>query len=285
MRLIIANAGRVAAIASGWRILLWIAIVVATLIVTALALAAIMRVQRSRVQRRVRLELINRGNVRSRYALRAESPQDGLRFAFILDGVRLQGDEAPVTSRPTQTQAATQPTDTKTPNKAKNQAMGLGRLAADVLSTLGSILPRSVGSPLLQASARIRQGQATVRRVEQLPGRVTKVAPARPASAARPAAQVVATTSLAAGWVQTPFVEPGSSLRIELLIDPLSPYERQHRVFTVESRSLEQPGSPPEITEGDVRMVGLTALQWYAPFVATVIIAAAFLVIALSLIG
>ena len=110
--------------------------------------------------------------------------------------------------------------------------MRAGSTVAGLLDSLGALLPRSVGTPLLRASAQIRRGQGAVRRVERVPRRAaqlkSRVAPGRPPTRPQPVPATrqgpipppIASATIKPGWVETPVVEPGETLAIDLLIDP-----------------------------------------------------------------
>jgi hypothetical protein len=82
-------------------------------------------------------------------------------------------------------------------------------------------------------------------------------------------------------WSRTPFVEPGNSLGVDLLIDPVDPYQPGINLypFEVKSRSAQQPEATLVIEEGEAQVAGITRLQRYGPMLA--IFAAAVAVIAL----
>jgi hypothetical protein len=81
------------------------------------------------------------------------------------------------------------------------------------------------------------------------------------------------------GWVETPIVQPGETLAVDLLIDPLHPHDAQTYSFTIKSRSLEQPGSREVTEEGSVQIVGSTFFERYSPF----LIALGFAALAIGL--
>jgi hypothetical protein len=282
-------------------------------IFTALAVLAawwiLLRGQATRFQQTYLLDISNLGNARSQYALRADDPAGALRFTFVLGDRRLSGQAVvqpgQAAARPQQTEAAV-PTHSPsselragvdTIKGAKGKGMRVGSNVGNALGSLGSLLPRSVGSPLLRAAAQIRQGQSSVRRVEQLPGRAirvgSKVVPGRasaqpqPTASSRqePAPPATAFQAIEQGWVRTPFVEPGETLMINLFIDPDNPYQTRTYPFVVESWSLEQPEGSLIVEEGSVQIVKPTFLQLYSPFLVTVIVAAAIWLLARAVIG
>lgn len=72
-------------------------------------------------------------------------------------------------------------------------------------------------------------------------------------------------------WAETPVIDPGSALTVELIIDPANPYEKQEYTFTVNSRSAEQPEATLVSEQGTVQMVGIPWFKRFFPvFVAVV---------------
>ena len=298
---------------SGWTWGLTIVAALAVLVVWWVLL----RRQAKRFQQTYRLEISNLGNVQSQYALQADDPVGALRFTFAVGGRPLsrpavvQPEQA--AARPTQTEAAvpTRPPSSElragvdTIKSTKGRGMHLGSEVANALSSLGNLLPRSAGAPLLRAGAQIRQGQSSVRRVEQLPKRAKRVsskvvlgrasarpqpaASARPQPAAsfrqEPAPPATAFQTIEQPWVETPFVEPGETLVVGLSIDPDDPHQTQTYPFVVESWPLEQPEGSLIVEESSVQIVKLTFLQRYSPFLVTAIVAAAIWLLALAVIG
>jgi hypothetical protein len=290
---------------SGWTWGLTIVVALAVLVVWWVLL----RRQAKRFRQKYLLEITNLGNVRSQYALQADDPAGALRFTFVAGDLPLSGQMVaqpePVAARPTQTEAVvpTHPTSSDlragvdTIKSAKGTGMRLGSTVANALGSLGNLLPRSVGAPLLSAAAQIRRGQSSVRRVEQLPGRARRVssraaprrttARPRPAASSRqePAPPTTAIQTIEQGWVETPFVEPGETLVIDLSIDPDDPYQTQTYPFVVESWSLEQREGSLIIEESSVQIVKPTFLQRYSPFMVTTIVAVAIWLLARAVIG
>lgn len=201
--------------------------------------------------------------------------------------------------------------------QAKGFMMGAANALAGILSTVGVLLPPSMRGPLMGTASRIRRGQGAVRRVESLPRRVsgskpksfahspystpsqgTSTAPAGAGPGAATAPEAASTqggaTSAAAGekfavapvgsflepgWVETPFVQPGQTLAVDLFIDPLRPHDAETYFFTIKSRSLEQPEGPVVTEEGSIQIIGSTFFERYSPF----LIALGFAALAIGL--
>lgn len=194
-------------------------VIVVVVILAVLAAVVVARLQKRGRRKQLRLEVVNLGNAWSRYGLYAAEPTGSLVFEFTLDGDPLledgleahgQGGGGATVPHHTTTPA---PASSGQPEKEKAQAPGeakekagqaaaqaqekaklaltLGGAIADILGTVGMILPRSVGSPMLQAASRMRRGQSTATRVQQAPrqigGQVEKVKSASSAAQQVPA--------------------------------------------------------------------------------------------------
>lgn len=59
------------------------------------------------------------------------------------------------------------------------------------------------------------------------------------------------------GWSVTPYVEPGQSLVVQLLVSPLRAPRTQHYAFRVLSRTAEEEAAQPVIEHGTVALQGL----------------------------
>jgi len=156
--------------------------------------------------------------------------------------------------------------------------MRISGAIADVLSSVGMMLPPSVRTPLLRASSQLRRGRSSVRRVKQLPGRVTRRMPsasttkAKVSPEARPVRPKVVST-----WLQTPLVEPGEALNVDLFISPVKFRQDESYPFKVLSRSVEQEEAPLVTEEGCIQIAGTSRLRRYSPYLLILVIAAIIL--------
>jgi hypothetical protein len=64
-----------------------------------------------------------------------------------------------------------------------------------------------------------------------------------------------------AGWSVTPYIEPGQSLVVQLLVSPVKRPRSQHYAFRVLSRSAEAEGAEPLVEHGTVALRGLSAAR------------------------
>ncbi len=72
-------------------------------------------------------------------------------------------------------------------------------------------------------------------------------------------------------WVQTPSVEPGETLVVDLLVDPIiRPRQAQQYPITVISQSVEQEDAPLVIGEGNVQIEVVSWFHRLLPFLVLV---------------
>jgi len=282
--------------------------------------------QRKEYQTIRRLEIQNLGNVRNRYQLLAEEPSAALTFQFALDGISLHqrqttqvaervAEAGPGRRELTGTERAGRPapsspsTGLEKARQKTDQAKGASQAIAGTLNTLGVLLPGSMGAPLRSWASRLRRQQAAVTRIEQAPGRtsgrlqrvrrhVSPIKPSAPSvrptsSSPRPTRDEYQTRSVTHtvvdAWARTPFVEPGETLAIDLLIDPIKrSSQTEHYPVTVTSKSVEQEDAPPVIEEGDIQIAGVSWFRHLLPsfiFVAVIVIEALLLWLLLNSMG
>lgn len=284
----------------GWRQFLAIGgVIAAVLAVVAIFIIGsviIAKVQGRRRQKIYRLEISNLGNVHSRYELRAEDPAGALRFQFTLKGARLPQRSVPQVTAVTTKVPASSPTGPTRGRgrEATGQALRTGSAIADVVSSVGAILPRSVGAPVQRVAHPMYQAQRTARHAARLPTQVGRAMPA--SSATRPQTTTVGRRTptepppphwVEESWAQTPFVASGETLRLDLRIAPLNPYQTQHYSFRVISRALEQENAPLMVEKGSVQVVGVSWFHRLLPYFtfATVVMVIAVPVMVLLLVN
>jgi hypothetical protein len=254
---------------------------IAVVVAAAVALVLVARVRKARLQARVRLEISNEGNIESCYDLRAEDPQGVLQFRFTLNGDslavhgRAATSQVPVqskASRPARSQPAA---ETGGVRQRAGGVIQMGGAVAGLLSMVGSLLPRSVGIPLQQKASEIRRVQAQASYAQQVPNQMAwlKSSAQRsvPGAASRPPAAVKERPAPAArgagasgdeapyegaAWAQTPTVQPGETLAVELLIRSASPASNQRHPYRIISRAAGQAQADPVSEEGSAQIRG-----------------------------
>jgi len=254
---------------------------IAVVVAAAVAVVVVGRVRKARLQARVRLELHNEGNVKSRYDLRAEEPQGVLQFEFSLggDSLPVHGHVA-AAQAPTKRQAEKASRDRPAPKSSgarqkANAVIQTGGAVAGLLSMVGSLLPRSVGIPLQQKASEMRRVQAQASYAQQVPNQVAWLkssaaravpgAPAaKPAEAGQPAEAPPPGPQFA--WAQTPYVQPDESLAVDLFVRSALPASNQEYAYQVISRSADQAAAPLMAAEGSVRIKGGFWARRFLPY-------------------
>jgi hypothetical protein len=304
--------------------LTWVVAIV--IVIAIVAVVAIARWQRKSLHKNLRLELNNRGNVQSRYELKAEDPDDALEFQFSLAGggltvgtiaqeTAIEVSEVVEPAQPERPSATPGVSSAKQAQAKARQGVGFSYAIADLLGSLGMMLPRSIGAPLQQASSQLRRGSGRVDQVQRMPsrvsGQVTKVkqpagsilassstraerpkasAPPISAPASAPAGRSkvsVVTQSAMHPWVQTPAVAPGGSLRLDLQVKPVKARGAQLHSFSVLSRSVEQEDAAVITEEWSGQIRGVSGFRRYHPYllIAALAVLALMLAIWLASIG
>lgn len=246
------------------------------ILLTVVALVAISRLRRKRVERRLRLEVTNEGNVRSRYELRAEDPVGALNFRFSIQGASL-GEEAKAeptaaAPQPSPSGVGTPPTTGKGLGQAADQALGCGTAISEILLTVGTLLPSPVSRPVMRLASTLRGGEVKAARIRTLPGYAGRLKLRPSASPGSPRPPQKGSTSASgeraapAGtpaqgsqgplWVQTPFLKPGETLALDLTVRSVRAGEGRDQPFRVISRCTEQADAAPVAQEGWVHITG-----------------------------
>jgi hypothetical protein len=273
----------------------FVIIVIVIALVAIVAIIAVARFQRKKLQKRFSVEIVNQGNVQSRYELRAEDPADSLCFEFALHGESLpQRQVFTSTSVATVTERvpATNPSPPARPGgigTATSKALGIGGLVASLFTTLGYLLPGSAGRYLLTTASELRMGQVQVSRARQATDQVSSLkrtasrvpqAAASPGIPSAPRAASPVVQSAAVPWVQTPFVQPGETLAVDLIIRANRAGRGRPYPFSVISRSIEQENTPLVVTEGSTPLGGGFWTRRFMPY--TVIFAAAIALVGVA---
>lgn len=269
-------------------------VVAVIIILTAVAMVVAARLRDRRLERTVRVEITNRGNVKSSYQLRVEDPDEVLSSRFMLDGDPLPGlasfvddPEDPEDQEPAQAvpsagggpKVPQKPDPMKTAAKAQEAGSGLAR----VLATLGSSLPRSIGAPLLKAAGQLRQGQGRVRRVQWYSGMGASLRRRVGAVPREPVGMQSLRRASSQAWSETPSVRPGYTLAVDLVLRSAGSHEHQVRPFQVVSRSVSGPDAPLVIKDGDIEIRGGFWARRFLPRVVLLVVAAALLALTAGL--
>jgi hypothetical protein len=263
------------------------AIIIVILSIVALAITA--RVRKQRLERRIRVELTNQGNIGSRYELRGDDPDGVLAFHFAL-----RGDTLPVGRMAEEKEgrktgltpvAAPTPEETGKPGaglqEKAGEAMGCSNSLLNMLLDVSLILPSSIRAPVMRVASQMRRGQTTAYRIQRVPqqaARIKRVGSRAPVATSRHEAAVSRITGPL--WAQTPSVAPGETLSIDMLIRPIHPGKSRTQPYRLFSRSVEQGEAEPAIQEGTVQIWGGFWTLPYAPYLTIAGTAIALLVVA-----
>jgi len=280
----------------------WIIFFVAAAALIALVLPAILKWQRSRRRQVMHLELINHGNVRSRYALHAAEPSGNLGFHFLLNGMSLPKQTVTLGTHGVAPEskewrregkgaagastAKTGTAQTKSFQQTLSSTAQTGGTFANLLSTVGRMLPASLGRPLINLSTNMRKGQqftSRAKQASQYAGQLQSQGK-RPTRQPAPSTATVGTApavvpTVVEMWAHTPFVEPSQKTVIDLSILPHKAYQHGYYTYTVRSRSVEHKEAPETLETYTLQLDPLNPFDRYAPFLGFAIC----LIIALSL--
>lgn len=284
----------------GWRQALTVILMMLVVLGPTLAgMLVIATKSRRGYQKHLRLAVCNLSNVPGRFELQADDPSHALKIQFAWNGRNLAERQvvvqplvsAPVSAAPAHASSMhSAPPPRPGVMQTASRAFSFGTTIADLLATVGYLLPGTLGAPLIQAGMRLRQGQFTVSRVERLQDQVTALNPAMATAAPTyaPAPSVAAPAAPEARavhmdvqrWAETPNVEPGETLWINVLIDPLRlPARTQHYAFRVLSRMVEAENAVPVMETGSVEIKGVA--WFYRHPVVTILMMAALAVLLL----
>jgi hypothetical protein len=241
--------------------------------------------RRKRIERRIRAEVTNLGNVSSRFQLRVENPGEAMGVVFYhnrrrLSWIAVEGT-APAAPALAYASAGEAP-QYQQESTAQKAAQGAGVLssASSLLSGLGNILPRQLGRPFQQLGSRIYRGQMKVGVARSKVNRTMSYAP-KVSSSGSPtstsSAASAADTSLI--WAETPPVEPGESLTLSILLRPAWSGQDQVCAFRLLSFSPDAPASQVVAQESQVKVKGGFLSHALYPQLVALAVTAALLVV------
>jgi hypothetical protein len=253
----------------------WIALSTAgaSVIAAGVLTVAIVRGQRRRQVRVLPVEIRNQGNMRSRYDLRADDPDGALTFEWRCDGAPLGRrqvvEQADLEPPARELQRPALPSEASAARQVQERASGAMRASSGLsafLNTIASLLPRSAQGPLRRISRQIGRGRSTVGQARMASSRAARLGPRRKARKTR-IRRAAAPLTAASPWSQTPSVEPGKAITVQLRVNPARPYLAQQRTFRVLSRSAAQEDAPLTVDEQYLLIPGVPWLRRWAPFV------------------
>jgi hypothetical protein len=246
----------------------------------ALAYLAIY-MRRKRIERRIRAEVTNLGNVNSRFHLRVENPGEAIEVVFYhsrqrLPWIAVEGN-APAAPALAYAAAGEVP-QYQHESAAQKAAQGAGVLssASSLLSGLGNILPRQLGRPFQQLGSRIYRGQMKVGVARSKVNRTMSYAPNISSSGSTVPTASTADTSIV--WAETQSVDPGESLTLSVLLKPAWSGQDQVCAFRLLSISPDAPTAQVVAQESQVTVKGGFLSHAFYPQLVVLALTAALLV-------
>lgn len=240
----------------------WVIVcVIAILCLTGLAIFEVDKLRWKRLEKKLKLEIANLGNTDCRFQLRAEDASGGLSFQYLHNGVRLsewfedQGIKSSINTGeglPAQVYASAPALSAKPASKPSSAVKGAqtaiksSGVFASLLVAIGTLLPGSSGSKLMQTGTQITRTGTKATRIEQVAGQAASLKQDTQASVPTPtpvqapiAAQPVIIHSGPA-WAETPVIQPGKTSLIDLVIRSGWIKQNEARPFQIKSRATEK---------------------------------------------
>ncbi len=243
----------------------WVIVcVIVILCLAGFATIGVIRLRRKRLEKSLKLEITNQGNVDCRFQLRAEDQTGGLSFQFMQNGARLSewaedngaGQEPVSTNHPSQASASALKGQPSPVTQKAQGALNVGSIFSSLLTSVGSLLPGSAGSKVMRTGTQIAQTESKAIRVQQVAGQAstlkTRVSPASTPVVARSQPAVVGPT---VSWSETSAIEPGKMTVVDLKIHSGWIKQDEARPFQVKSRATGQELSPL-VEDGIVQIQG-----------------------------
>jgi len=267
-------------------------------------LRAIVKSQATGFQKTCQLEINNEGNIRTRYELKADDPLGALKFQFMLNGVDLAKPPdlppPPLAALPAPAprngRSAAQASRGEKAAKGSGLKAAGGRayasssILANILGTVGYMLPRSMGDPLVKASMGMRQAQTNTDRMRDVSRDANQLktaasgkgaptsysTPSQSEPAADTALAVTASRSVAGvatgpvGPITpvTPPVAPGEVVMVQLVVDPIGIPKAKEYIFRVITKALDVGETTEIIEQGSIKIARrpfyLRLLPWLA---------------------
>lgn len=272
-----------------WQILRIIGIVIAAILVILLAIGVltyINRLQRRIVRRKKTLELFNDGNRSNQFEIMVKGEQPDLRIQLLVNGRPLEASPVPIfvekaVEIPSSYQSPVKNTAkpaSVNPSAVKQTASKASRLTgtlAEMLTTLASILPRSISRPFWGAEQQLRSVQRTSvntsrlsSQVDSFSGKTGGSAHMVRASSPTQTAPVVTQPGTVLvpvpnPWSVSPPLLPDQSCQITLQVEPHQLHRSGQYAIEILSRAMGEDQSPIISTIATVQLAGL---HWFWRF-------------------
>jgi VWFA-related protein len=205
--------------------------------------------------------------------------------------------------RETSSAVRTQPTAIGAPEQEQQERLTAARQAAgkaagatsglaSILNRVARYLPGSAGRSARRVSGQLRRAHAQTRRAQIQTGRASSVAgrisqvqtpDTSRQAAVEPPAQETATPvvtpemttdalTTVQTWAQTPPVEPGERMIVDLVVNPGRSFKSQAYPFQLLSRSVEQENAPLVQEEVSVQLVRPVWYRYFLPYLVILIV-------------
>ena len=248
----------------------WVIIcVIFILSVAGFAMVEVSKLRRRRLEKNLKLEITNLGNVECRFQLRAEEVTGGLSFQFLQNGAKLsEWNEGSAAAAPTNQPASPSvprqgtPAARQQPSSISQKAQGAmntGSIFSSLLRSVGSLLPGSAGSQAMRTGTKIAQTESKAVRVQQVAGQASSIkTQVQPASnrAAQATQTQLETSKPRISWSETAVIEPGKRTIIDLKVQSKWIKQNEARHFRIKSRSSDKEQSPLVVADGFVQIQG-----------------------------
>ncbi len=115
--------------------------------------------------------------------------------------------------------------------------------------------------------------------------------PARPTTGRRETVVTNGRQAVTSLWSQTPLIDPGETLTIDLLIAPRKPHRTQRYSFKVLSKAIESESAPLVVEEGSIQIKGRSWFRRLIPYllfamiIVVIVLSVIFLVMNLDIVG
>ena len=248
---------------------------------------------RSRYRRRYRLQIDNLGNVPVSFDVRIQPAHEGLCLSLgggiiLPEGVE-SGPELEQSPAQKTSVAATTVRAGGQVGSSVRKLRGASQVLTGLVAGVGGLLPASVGQPLRDLAAGMRQRQVQINRIENAPrqttGRVKAITRAlpgrksggqsgqRPAGAAQPGAGIRAgraNSSALSGWTES--VMSGGTATIDILASPRGwPRETHDCPIVITSTVVGQPAASRAREEAHIRILRVSWFEHAWPYLAFVL--------------
>ena len=257
--------------------LITILAILVIIVLAAIAVLAVRSAQARRYGRSFNLMVQNTGNMRSRYELQSNDPTGMMVFNFMLNGTALGPAQGQLGATGGSSPQSAKDTVAAAGNRMQSMRYGSSQFTQTIgglLSEIGYLLPGSLGQSVRNMSQSVRGVDNSIQRVQLQTGRVTRLA-----TIATDTADSVGRVIPAAGQGKepmaapaddrtlTPYIEPGSQLKVQLVVAPADARKARSTSFTVLSRAVETNDAEVVMQQGVIDYSNLSNTRYIVLYV------------------